>query len=80
MSERLRKLVNDELSRLGENSVAKLAVKSGVSDSLIRHVKSEKCSHLPKRTTVIKLALACGLTEDDARALASKCARAKKAS
>lgn len=75
MSERLRKIISDAVVKDG---IRALSERSKISVSAIRRIESGQSPH---RTTAYKLALACGVGEEEALALARECTphEAKKA-
>jgi hypothetical protein len=68
MSKRLKEMVKDYLLRAGDNGKAKLSVASGLSVSTITLIED---GHIPLAKNIRKLALACGLSDEDAHELAS---------
>jgi hypothetical protein len=66
MSERLQKIVSDAMIKKGVNALSEA---SDLSVNTIRAIASGE-DHKPYRNTVYRLALACGLTDDEALALA----------
>lgn len=74
MSERLIRIVNDALIRKG---MEELVAGSGLSKQTIHEIA--EAARVPRRRNAFKLALACGLNEADALALARECIPAKKA-
>lgn len=78
MSDRLLKEVNDAMIRKGLKA---LSDESGLHEKTIRQVA--RGARVPHRGNAYKLALACGLSEPEALALAREClpaaTRAKKA-
>lgn len=77
-SERLKNLVQDELTRLGDQSKEKLAIKAGVSVSTIRNLVN--LGQIPTDKMALKLARACGQTEEEALALARGCSSERRRS
>lgn len=73
MSNRLKEMVREYLLNAGEGGEAKLSLASGLSVSTIYTLK-RGADHIPSAKTVRKLALACGLNEEAARALVRECA------
>lgn len=65
--DRLQKMILDEVIRLGAQGYEKLAAKASISCSTLR--KIARNGHMPSATTVHRLALACGRSEDEAFAL-----------
>lgn len=68
MSERLKQMVEDSIIRLGKKGRQKLALRADLSLSTL--VDIVKHGHVPLPANVYKLALACGLAEEEALALA----------
>lgn len=69
-SDRLKRAVKQELTRLGSQAKEKLALKAHVSVSTIRNIEAD---HMPRRGTAYKVAVACGLGEDRALEIAKEC-------
>lgn len=72
MSERLKGLIGDYLLRTGKNARAKLAVASELSVSTVTAIMRD--DHVPQPYNIVKLALACGLNEQEALRLAREVA------
>lgn len=68
MSERLIKLVNDALIKKGMRA---LLDKTGLSETAVYNIASG--IRVPRRHNAYKLALACGVSEEDALAIAYEC-------
>lgn len=69
MSERLLELVDGFIIRAGRNGVESLAMKAGVSASMIREVRE---GHVPLPQNIYRLALACGCSDEEALAMAKR--------
>lgn len=70
MSERLRDLVETYLIRMGRRAEVKLAAEAELSPSTIRNVRN---GHIPSPETTYRIALACGLTPEEALLIAKEC-------
>lgn len=68
MNERLKRLIETYLIQAGANGIPKLSIASGCSQRLIYRIKNE--GHVPRSSQIYQLALACGLREGEALALA----------
>jgi transcriptional regulator with XRE-family HTH domain len=70
-SDRLKKALRNELTRLGDQAKEKIALKAGVSVSTLRNIEA---GHMPRRGTAYKVALACdGIDEASALEIAKEC-------
>lgn len=78
MSKQLRSVV-DKYVLLG-GSREELCVKAGISYSSLSHALAPKAKRSLRPQTVVQLALACGLTEKEALALAGEGASGKRRS
>lgn len=79
MSERLKQMLTLYLGKTNERGAKEaLCAKAGVSISTLAHALAPKAKRPPKMETVVRLALACGLTEQEALTLAGDGASAGK--
>lgn len=76
MSTTLQQMVDRYLLANGKNAEAKLAMKADLSVSTVRNARRR--GYISDRN-VVKLALACGLTEEEALTLARECSSNKAA-
>lgn len=77
MTERLRQLINDYVVKAGKNAMAKLSVESDVSLRTLYLIRNE--GHVTSANNVLKIAVACGLSEEDALELAKDSAPPEEA-
>ena len=75
MNVRLKEMIQEFEMRAGRNGKAQLSIASGLSFYTLKRIENE--GHIPRPQSVVQLALACGLTEEEAFALARECSSEK---
>ena len=68
-------MIETYLIQAGKSGVTKLAMTANCSPRIVYQVKND--GHIPRAEIVYRLAKACGLSDEDALALAKGCAPAQ---